>query len=51
MTGSAGTGVKLAAISLAAIIASFMTEGMTAIPCYLIVCFFWSSLYIITCSI
>ncbi|WP_233487002.1 hypothetical protein, partial [Halanaerobium sp. MA284_MarDTE_T2] len=33
----AGTGVKLASIFLAAIIASFMTEGMALIPCYLIV--------------
>jgi len=30
-----GTGVKLAVIFLAAIIASFMTEGMTPIPCYM----------------
>jgi len=39
---SAGTGVKLALIILAAIIASFMTEGMTSIPCYMM-CDFLSS--------
>jgi len=32
---SAETGVKLAFTFLTAIIASFMTEGMTPIPCYM----------------